>query len=132
MKKLKMPQAFTILIILTAVMALLTWIVPAGEYEKILTDSGSEPVAGTYSETARSGRGVSAVLQAPFSGFYDAVDIDITHCVDITYFSAAFLSPILPFICNFSVGFAAIVPIFVPTFSIASAAPSCMPGIRYP
>ena len=77
MKKLKMPQAFTILIILTAVMALLTWIVPAGEYEKILTDSGSEPVAGTYSETARSGRGVSAVLQAPFSGFYDAVDIAV-------------------------------------------------------
>ena len=77
MKKLKMPQAFTILIILTAVMALLTWIVPAGEYEKILTDSGSEPVAGTYSETARSGQGVSAVLQAPFSGFYDAVDIAV-------------------------------------------------------
>ena len=77
MKKLKMPQAFTILIILTAVMALLTWVVPAGEYEKILTDSGSEPVAGTYSETARSGRGVSAVLQAPFSGFYDAADIAV-------------------------------------------------------
>ena len=50
---------------------------PAGEYEKILTDSGSEPVAGTYSETARSGQGVSAVLQAPFSGFYDAVDIAV-------------------------------------------------------
>ncbi len=77
MKKLKMPQAFTILVILTAIMALLTWIVPAGEYEKILTDSGSELIAGTYSKTARSGQGISAILQAPFSGFYDAVDIAV-------------------------------------------------------
>lgn len=77
MKKLKMPQAFTILIILTAIMALLTWIIPAGEYEKILTDSSSEPVAGTYRKTSRSGQGLSDILQSPFSGFYDAVDIAV-------------------------------------------------------
>jgi uncharacterized ion transporter superfamily protein YfcC len=75
MNKLKMPQAFTILIILIAVMALLTWIIPAGEYEKILTDTGSEPVAGTYSRTERSGQGIGAFLEAPFSGFYDAIDV---------------------------------------------------------
>lgn len=75
MNKLKMPQAFTILVILIAVIAVLTWIVPAGEYEKLLTDTGSEPISGTYRQTERVGQGVGAFLQAPFEGFYEAVDI---------------------------------------------------------
>ena len=76
-KRFKMPQAFTILVILIAVMAVLTWIIPAGEYDRITTDSGEEPVAGSYHPVERSGQGAGDVLLAPFQGFYDAVDIAV-------------------------------------------------------
>ena len=38
-KKFKMPNSFTILFILTAIVAVLTWIIPAGQYD--LDDAGN-------------------------------------------------------------------------------------------
>lgn len=76
-RKFKMPQAFTILVILIAVVAVLTWIIPAGQYERITTDSGEEPVAGSYHLVDRAGQGPGDVLLAPFEGFYNAVDIAV-------------------------------------------------------
>ncbi len=75
LKKFRMPQAFTILVILIMVMAVLTWIIPAGQYDKIMTDSGEEPISGTYHHTERTGQGIGDVLLAPFKGLYDAIDI---------------------------------------------------------
>ncbi|MBR5228316.1 MAG: YfcC family protein [Firmicutes bacterium] len=75
--KLKMPQAFTILVILIAVMAVLTWIIPAGQYDRITTSTGEEPVAGSYHLVERAGQGPGDVLLAPFEGFYNAVDIAV-------------------------------------------------------
>lgn len=75
MKKFRMPEAFTILVILIALTAALTWIIPAGQYEHIATDTGTEPVAGTYHEIARQGQGLGQVFLAPLRGFYDAIDI---------------------------------------------------------
>ena len=46
----KFPTAFTILFVLIAVVAALTWIIPAGQYQRALNQTlGQEaPVPGTY------------------------------------------------------------------------------------
>jgi len=61
MKKFKMPTAYTILLLLTAVVAVFTWIVPAGEY-----------VEGVYSLKEANPQGIWQVLTAPIEGFFDA------------------------------------------------------------
>ena len=70
---LKFPSAYTILFLLIAFMALLTWIVPAGQYERTINvELGKEvPIAGTYSPTEGNPQGILDVLLAPIDGFYD-------------------------------------------------------------
>ena len=50
MTKFKFPSAYTILFVLIALVAALSWIVPAGKYEMTMNEAlGKEvPVAGTY------------------------------------------------------------------------------------
>ncbi|ENK9367097.1 YfcC family protein, partial [Salmonella enterica] len=50
MGKFKFPTAYTILFILIALVAVMTWIVPAGKYQMAMNATlGKEvPVAGTY------------------------------------------------------------------------------------
>jgi uncharacterized ion transporter superfamily protein YfcC len=69
----KFPSAYTILFILIALVAMLTWIVPAGQYDRAMNeDLGREvPVAGTYHPAEGNPQGVIDVLLAPIDGFYD-------------------------------------------------------------
>ncbi|MDG3084750.1 YfcC family protein [Vibrio hannami] len=69
----KFPSAYTILFFLIAVVALLTWIVPAGQYDRQLNEElGREvPVAGTYQPVESNPQGIVDVLLAPIDGFYD-------------------------------------------------------------
>ena len=71
--RFRMPTAYTILFLLIALVALSTWVIPAGSY---LYEDGI-PITGTYQRVEQSPQGVGAVLQAAFSGFYDAVDVCI-------------------------------------------------------
>lgn len=66
-----MPTAYTILFLLIILVAVATWIIPAGAYEYV----DGVPAAGTYHEVAPNPQGVGNVLKAAFSGFYDAVDV---------------------------------------------------------
>ena len=49
-RKFKMPSAFSILFGIAAIMALLTWIVPSGQYD---LDMDGNPIAGTYHRTEK-------------------------------------------------------------------------------
>ena len=71
--RFRMPTASSILFLLIALVALSTWVIPAGSY---LYEDGI-PITGTYQRVEQSPQGVGAVLQAAFSGFYDAVDVCI-------------------------------------------------------
>ncbi|GAB3804925.1 YfcC family protein [Virgibacillus kimchii] len=71
--KFKMPSAYTLLFLIIIVIAILTWIVPAGQYE-ILGDD-LQPVPGTYTEMEQNPQGIWEVLYAPIRGFFDAQDI---------------------------------------------------------
>ncbi|MGF1738776.1 YfcC family protein [Photobacterium satsumensis] len=69
----KFPSAYTILFALIALVALMTWIVPAGQYDRVMNeDLGKEvPITGTYHAVESNPQGVVDVLLAPIDGFYD-------------------------------------------------------------
>ena len=73
MGKFKFPSAYTILFILIALVAVMTWIVPAGKYQMAMNATlGKEvPVAGTYAPTEAHPQGFTAVLLAPIDGLYN-------------------------------------------------------------
>ncbi len=73
MSKFKFPTAFTILFALIAIVAVLTWVIPAGEYDRQMNEAlGSEaPVPGTYHEVESNPQGLTAVILAPIAGMYD-------------------------------------------------------------
>jgi uncharacterized ion transporter superfamily protein YfcC len=67
------PSAYTILFALIVVVAALTWVIPAGQYERVASEAlGKElPVAGTYALTDANPQGFFDVILAPIAGFYD-------------------------------------------------------------
>lgn len=69
----KFPSAYTILFALIALVALMTWIVPAGQYERVMNEDLGKavPVTGTYQPVESNPQGVVDVLLAPIDGFYD-------------------------------------------------------------
>lgn len=81
------PTAYTILFVLIIAMAALTWIVPAGEYERA-TNAVLEkevPVPGTYAPVEAAPQGTLDVLMAPISGFYDPVEYT-ANAIDVSLF----------------------------------------------
>ena len=76
MRKFKMPSAYTILLAIIVVVAILTWIVPAGQYDYVdPTASKKEPIPGTYHTVEANPQGLKSIVMAPIDGFYDAVDV---------------------------------------------------------
>ncbi|MEO3740764.1 Uncharacterized membrane protein YfcC, ion transporter superfamily [Kosakonia oryzendophytica] len=75
MGKFKFPSAYTILFFLIAVVAALSWVIPAGQYQMTLNPAlGKEvPIAGTYAHVASHPQGLISVIMAPISGLYDPV-----------------------------------------------------------
>lgn len=69
----KFPTAFTILFVLIVVVAALTWIIPAGQYERALNPAlGKEaPVPGTYTVVESNPQGLKDILMAPIAGLYN-------------------------------------------------------------
>ncbi|MBY5033951.1 YfcC family protein [Streptococcus gallolyticus] len=61
-KGFKMPSSYTILMIIIALMAVMTWIIPAGQYQM---DDGGNLIKGTYERVAQNPQGLWDVLMAP-------------------------------------------------------------------
>lgn len=72
MKNFKMPTAYTVLFLIIIVVAALTWVIPAGQYDYL---EDGEPVAGSYHRVEQSGQGPGAAALAPLEGFYEAIDV---------------------------------------------------------
>ncbi|MER2509992.1 MAG: YfcC family protein [Amaricoccus sp.] len=83
----KFPTAFTILFGLIVLVAALTWIIPAGQYERAMNETlGKEaPVPGTYAQVEPNPQGLGAVLMAPIAGLYDP-DTGMANAVDVAVF----------------------------------------------
>lgn len=61
-KGFKMPSSYTVLMIIIAIMAILTWIIPAGQYD---ADKSGNLITGTYKTVAQNPQGIWDVLMAP-------------------------------------------------------------------
>lgn len=64
-KTFKMPSSYTVLMLIITVMAILTWIIPAGQYQ---VDDAGNLIAGTYSAVASNPQGFYNVVMAPVVG----------------------------------------------------------------
>ena len=81
------PSAFTILFILIIIVAGLTWVIPAGQYDRVASEVLAQdvPVAGSYTTTEADPQGVFDVIMAPIAGFYDPAE-GVTRAVDVSLF----------------------------------------------
>lgn len=83
----RFPTAYTILFLLIILVAALTWIIPAGQYDRVMNpDIGREvPVPGTYQTVEANPQGPVDVLLAPIAGFYDP-DSYTANAIDVALF----------------------------------------------
>lgn len=74
-RKFSMPTAYSILVAIIVVVAILTWIVPAGQYEMTELNGREVPVPGTYQQVENTPQNLFDIIKAPALGFQDAVDV---------------------------------------------------------
>ena len=83
----RFPSAFTILFGLIVLVAVLTWIIPAGQYARVASEvlGKDVPVAGSYAPTDTNPQGIFDVILAPIAGFYDPVAYT-ANAIDVSLF----------------------------------------------
>ena len=87
MSKFKFPTAFTILFSLIILVAIATWIVPAGKYQRVVNPALDKevPVPGTYETIASNPQGPVDVFLAPIAGLYDPISYT-ANAIDVAVF----------------------------------------------
>ncbi|HOK60454.1 MAG TPA: hypothetical protein PK049_02485 [Tenuifilum sp.] len=74
-KKIVFPHTIVIIIFIMIGLILLTWILPAGEFEKQLVNGRKVIVPGTYHQVSGSPQGLGSMLTAPIKGFIEAAQV---------------------------------------------------------
>ncbi|MFH1874762.1 MAG: YfcC family protein [Pseudomonadota bacterium] len=76
MENIKVPHTFVIIFSIIILVAIATWFVPAGEYNRVQNAQGRTVVAAdSFHEVERNPQGVFAVLEAPVTGMEKAAEI---------------------------------------------------------
>lgn len=75
LSKLKAPNTFLIISMIIVLIAIMTWIVPSGEFDTTEKNGRTVVVNGTYHAVEKNPQGIGAVLTAPINGFIDAAAI---------------------------------------------------------
>ena len=83
----RFPTAYTILFLLIVLMAALTWIIPAGQYDRVMNEEvGREiAVAGTFHQVDPNPQGFVDIMLAPVAGFYNP-DSYAANAIDVALF----------------------------------------------
>lgn len=83
----RFPSAYTILFILIAFVAAMTWMIPAGSYDRVTNEALGQdvPVPGTYHIVEANPQDWFDVLMAPIAGFYDPVS-GAANAIDVSLF----------------------------------------------
>lgn len=83
----RFPTAYTILFALIGVVAILTWIIPSGAYDQVLSETLDReiPVPGTYHLVDANPQGIIDFLMAPIGGFYDPGSYT-ANAIDVSLF----------------------------------------------
>ncbi|MFG3453810.1 YfcC family protein [Stutzerimonas stutzeri] len=83
----RFPTAYTILLLLIVLVAALSWVIPAGKYERVMNEEVGREVAvpGTYQVVEPSPQGFMDVMLAPIAGFYDPESY-VANAIDVALF----------------------------------------------
>ena len=73
--KIKAPNTFVIISSIIIAVAILTYVIPAGEFERIEKDGRVLVMPGTFKETDSNPQFIDKVLMAPINGFIAAAEI---------------------------------------------------------
>lgn len=73
--RVKVPNTFVLIFSITILMAVLTWIIPAGEFQRIEKDGRSIITPGSFKYTGKNPQDIGALLKAPVEGFIEASNI---------------------------------------------------------
>lgn len=74
-RSFRLPSAFVILLAIIVLLAILTWLIPAGQYDYIEEGGVMKPIAGTFHYVTPNPQGVIDVILAPVNGFIDGIEI---------------------------------------------------------
>ena len=80
-KGFKMPSSFSVLLIIIAIMAVLTWIIPAGQYK---VDKAGAIIAGSYESVKQNPQGIWDVLMAPINAMLGKAPT--SAAIDVAFF----------------------------------------------
>ncbi len=127
-KKLALPHIYTLLFCIIVFCTLLTWVLPAGEFDRVVNDAGrTVAVAGTYHTVESTPVGFFDMFQAIYNGFCNAGDVIffvfISYAsINIIISSGAF-NGLVAFLLKFLRGKArvAIIPVFLLIIGIGSS-----------
>ncbi|MBH9552243.1 YfcC family protein [Inhella gelatinilytica] len=127
--KLRLPNTYVLLFALLALIALMTWVVPAGRFDTQLVEGKKIIVAGSYHVVESKPQGLVALLTSPIRGFVEAAQIigfvlivggafavlQKTEAIDSLIKSVAKAHSRSPLVR------AAVIPVFVTLFSLGGA-----------
>lgn len=87
MSRFKFPSAYSVLFLLIIISAAASWIVPAGEYDRVYSDvlDREVPVAGSYHTVEANPQGIVEILLAPIAGFYNPSSYE-ANAIDVALF----------------------------------------------
>ncbi|MXQ49412.1 YfcC family protein [Streptococcus pneumoniae] len=80
-QKFKIPSSYTVLFIISAIMAVLTWFIPAGSYD---TSETGAVISGTYKTVESNPQGIFDVLMAPVRGMLGVEGTD--GAIQVSFF----------------------------------------------
>jgi len=69
--KYKAPNTYILIFSIIILMAIMTWIIPSGEYDRTEMNGRTIVVAESYHNTESNPQGIGAILMAPIRGFAD-------------------------------------------------------------
>lgn len=82
-KKFETPNSFVVIMVITVLVAILSWILPGGAYEYVDPQASVlQPIPGTFHAVDSNPQGILNIIMAPINGFMESVDI-ILYCLVI-------------------------------------------------
>jgi uncharacterized ion transporter superfamily protein YfcC len=74
-KQIRFPDTVLIIMSIMVVFVILTWMIPAGEFQRVELNGRQVVVPGTYQEVDANPQGIADFLRAPIKGFIGASEI---------------------------------------------------------
>jgi len=73
--RIRIPNTYVIIFSLLILVAVSTWIIPGGQFDRVEIDGKERIIPGTFKTVENQPQGIMQILSAPIRGFVDVADI---------------------------------------------------------